>query len=379
MGLTKHVGESGAAGGHPCTFDYHLANEGVRIWGAVSLPCWRPAHAQHFHRGASSNLLQQLCAQLCAAGIMQEVRQSQRNAAKAAKGQVDASQAEQQPASQPSYFPQASQGAGAQQLAQFWAATNSQAGPLQAFYNAGLYGGMPLPYGFPNPAAPTDATGDQVNAVSAAVSAAMQSQPADGIAQGDAAAHAAAAQAAAAAAAVSLPSILNQAQVQQLLSAPGLAALMQQTQQQQQHQHQQQASLNPPAGGQQAAGQPAVSTPTTAQAANTAAAWANQAPSSEGGGGSGDGEPTDEREAKRLRRKQSNRESARRSRQKKQQECDGLSNSVKALTAENARLKEENLQLQAKVDVLMSQLHGQGKPFSAAPPAEALALPQPVA
>lgn len=26
---------------------------------------------------------------------------------------------------------------------------------------------------------------------------------------------------------------------------------------------------------------------------------------------------------------------------------------------ENARLKEENLQLQAKVDVLMSQLHGQ--------------------
>lgn len=58
-----------------------------------------------------------------------------------------------------------------------------QAGPLQAFYNAGLYGGMPLPYGFPNPAAPTDANGDQVNAVSAAVSAAMQSQPADGIAQ----------------------------------------------------------------------------------------------------------------------------------------------------------------------------------------------------
>jgi hypothetical protein len=27
--------------------------------------------------------------------------------------------------------------------------------------------------------------------------------------------------------------------------------------------------------------------------------------------------------------------------------------------ADNARLKEENLQLQAKVDVLMSQLHGQ--------------------
>lgn len=104
------------------------------------------------------------------------------------------------------------------------------------------------------------------------------------------------------------------------------------------------------------------------------------------------------------------------------------------LQAENARLKEENLQLQAKVDVLMSQLHGQvgvpvfsveypvdrapsqrgmcnagqssiacsamhglepgiellsliwlscgvvqGKPFSAAPPAEALALPQQVA
>lgn len=30
-----------------------------------------------------------------------------------------------------------------------------------------------------------------------------------------------------------------------------------------------------------------------------------------------------------------------------------------ALQSENARLKEENLQLQAKVDVLMSQLHGQ--------------------
>jgi hypothetical protein len=29
------------------------------------------------------------------------------------------------------------------------------------------------------------------------------------------------------------------------------------------------------------------------------------------------------------------------------------------LQTENARLKEENLQLQAKVDVLMSQLHGQ--------------------
>lgn len=43
-------------------------------------------------------------------------------------------------------------------------------------------------------------------------------------------------------------------------------------------------------------------------------------------------QPTDEREAKRLRRKQSNRESARRSRQKKQQECDGLSQSVKNLT-----------------------------------------------
>lgn len=77
-------------------------------------------------------------------------------------------------------------------------------------------------------------------------------------------------------------------QVQQLLSAPGLAALMQQTQQQQQQQ--QQASLNPPPSAQQAAGQAAVSTPTTAQTANAAAAWANQAPSSEGGGGSGDGE-----------------------------------------------------------------------------------------
>ena len=39
--------------------------------------------------------------------------------------------------------------------------------------------------------------------------------------------------------------------------------------------------------------------------------------------------------------------------------------------ADNARLKEENLQLQAKVDVLMSQLHGQVR-LCTTPPAHVL-------
>jgi len=43
-------------------------------------------------------------------------------------------------------------------------------------------------------------------------------------------------------------------------------------------------------------------------------------------------QPTDEREAKRLRRKQSNRESARRSRMKKQAECETLAETVQRLT-----------------------------------------------
>jgi hypothetical protein len=64
----------------------------------------------------------------CCAGrfSMQEVRTSQRNAAKS-KGDAPAPP-EQQPASQPNYFPQAPQGS-AQQLANFWAQANGQVCP----------------------------------------------------------------------------------------------------------------------------------------------------------------------------------------------------------------------------------------------------------
>mmetsp|Transcript_4693 Transcript_4693/g.13481 ORF Transcript_4693/g.13481 Transcript_4693/m.13481 type:complete len:310 (-) Transcript_4693:1730-2659(-) len=69
---------------------------------------------------------------------------------------------------------------------------------------------------------------------------------------------------------------------------------------------------------------------------------------------------TDERELKRIRRKQSNRESARRSRQKKQAECEDLQAKVQRLDQENTALRQENLQLRAKLDVLISQMHSQG-------------------
>lgn len=64
----------------------------------------------------------------CCAGCfsMQEVRTSQRNAAKS-KGDAPAPP-EQQPASQPKYFPQVPQGS-AQQLANFWAQANGQVCP----------------------------------------------------------------------------------------------------------------------------------------------------------------------------------------------------------------------------------------------------------
>ncbi|GAB4821169.1 hypothetical protein N2152v2_008215 [Parachlorella kessleri] len=64
----------------------------------------------------------------------------------------------------------------------------------------------------------------------------------------------------------------------------------------------------------------------------------------------------DEREAKRLRRKQSNRESARRSRLRKQAECEQLARQVKDLITENARLKEEKLQLGAQIEILTHKL-----------------------
>lgn len=62
----------------------------------------------------------------------------------------------------------------------------------------------------------------------------------------------------------------------------------------------------------------------------------------------------DQRELKRIRRKQSNRESARRSRQKKQAECEVLATKVNRLEADNVGLKQENLQLRAKLDVSTS-------------------------
>ena len=55
-------------------------------------------------------------------------------------------------------------------------------GPLQSFYNAALYGGVPLPYNFPAAAA-TDTAIDPAAAVTAAVSAAAASLPADGATQ----------------------------------------------------------------------------------------------------------------------------------------------------------------------------------------------------
>lgn len=64
----------------------------------------------------------------------------------------------------------------------------------------------------------------------------------------------------------------------------------------------------------------------------------------------------DDRELKRVRRKQSNRESARRSRQKKQAECEDLASKVQLLDQENVSLRQENLQLRAKLEVPPPQL-----------------------
>ena len=63
----------------------------------------------------------------------------------------------------------------------------------------------------------------------------------------------------------------------------------------------------------------------------------------------------DDREVKRMRRKQSNRESARRSRLRKQAECETLSGRVEELMSDNARLREANRLLQARVDTLTAQ------------------------
>ena len=60
----------------------------------------------------------------------------------------------------------------------------------------------------------------------------------------------------------------------------------------------------------------------------------------------------DDREQKRMKRKQSNRESARRSRLRKQAECENLSGKVEELMHDNARLREANRLLQARVDTL---------------------------
>jgi hypothetical protein len=57
-------------------------------------------------------------------------------------------------------------------------------GPLQSFYNAALYGGVPLPYNSPAAAAATDTAIDPAAAVTAAVSAAAAASiPADGAPQ----------------------------------------------------------------------------------------------------------------------------------------------------------------------------------------------------
>ncbi|KAK9810625.1 hypothetical protein WJX73_005621 [Symbiochloris irregularis] len=63
----------------------------------------------------------------------------------------------------------------------------------------------------------------------------------------------------------------------------------------------------------------------------------------------------DDREVKRMKRKQSNRESARRSRLRKQAECESLSGKVEELMHDNARLREANRLLQARVDTLTAQ------------------------
>lgn len=72
----------------------------------------------------------------------------------------------------------------------------------------------------------------------------------------------------------------------------------------------------------------------------------------------------DERELKRIRRKQSNRESARRSRQKKQAECEDLQAKVQRLDQENTALRQENLQLRAKLDV-SNDYHSRPSPTAA--------------
>ena len=77
----------------------------------------------------------------------------------------------------------------------------------------------------------------------------------------------------------------------------------------------------------------------------------------------------EEREGKRLRRKQSNRESARRSRLRKQAESESLTTRVEHLTTENARLREANQALQARLDAFQGRRdreHEQARPPLAA-------------
>ena len=68
-----------------------------------------------------------------------------------------------------------------------------------------------------------------------------------------------------------------------------------------------------------------------------------------------------EREQKRLRRKQSNRESARRSRLRKQAECKALAGRVTDLEQNNARLVEENKQLNRTL-TLLSEKYDEARP-----------------
>lgn len=82
----------------------------------------------------------------------------------------------------------------------------------------------------------------------------------------------------------------------------------------------------------------------------------------------------DDREVKRLRRKQSNRESARRSRLRKQAECESLSGKVEELMNDNARLKEANRLLQARVDALTAQPQADTVCLSGNPDAPVCAL-----
>jgi hypothetical protein len=98
----------------------------IRQQGSQHGLAWQPAHLPHARGcqcGRSKSAVPE--APACGASAMQEVRTSQRTAA---KGKGDGlAQPEQQPASQASYFPQAAPGS-AQQLANFWAQANGQVG-----------------------------------------------------------------------------------------------------------------------------------------------------------------------------------------------------------------------------------------------------------